>query len=161
MSASGKTCTPSGGARRGHGAGGFTLIELMITVAVVAILAATAVASYQSSIRKSRRQDAKSALLDLAAREERYYTLNNAYSNGTTVPNSLGYALPANLGSGATPDYILSVVAPVAATGTTFSLQAVPQGDQVNDSCGTYTLDNFGNQSNIVGGVAAPVAGCW
>jgi len=140
---------------------GFTLIELMIAVTVVAILTAIALPSYQNSIRKSRRPDAKTALLDLASRQERYFTLNNVYTDGVTVPNSLGYALPANLGNAGNPDYLLSVVTPNPGTGPTFSLKAVPQGDQANDSCGTYTLDNFGNQSNIVGGVAAPVAGCW
>ena len=143
----------------GRRGGGFTLIELMIAVAVVAILAAIAIPSYQSSIRKSRRQDAKTALLDLASREERYFTLNNAYTNGTAVANSLGYTLPVNLGSAAAPDYIMSVVTPAAATGTTFSLQAVPQGDQVNDRCGTYTLDNFGNQGNT--GNTDPSSTCW
>ena len=146
--------------RRGRG---FTLIELMIAVAVVAILTAIAVPSYQSSVRKSRRQDAKTALLDLAARQERYFTLNNAYSDGVTVPNSLGYPLPANLGNAAAPDYVLSVVtpAPGAGTGPAFSLQAAPPAgsDQANDACGTYTLDNFGNQGNT--GNTLPSASCW
>jgi type IV pilus assembly protein PilE len=142
-------------------AAGFTLIELMIVVAVIAILAAIALPSYQNSVRKSRRADAKTALLDLAARQERFYTINNAYSNGTTVPNSLGYGLPANLGTGATPDYVLSVGTPNAgsATGPTFSLTAQAQGDQVSDSCGSYTLDNFGNQGNTGG--TPPYTGCW
>jgi len=142
---------------------GFTLIELMIAVAIVAIISAIAIPSYQNSIRKSRRPEAKSALLDLAARQERYYTLNGAYSDGVTVPNSLGYALPANLGTAAAPDYVLSVVTPNPGTGPTFLLQALAQGDQQNDTCGTYTLDNLGNQMNIypAGTPAAFIAGCW
>ncbi len=145
----------------GRRVGGFTLIELMIAVAVVAILAAIAIPSYQSSVRKSRRQDAKTALLDLAAREERYFTLNNAYSDGVTVPNSLGYTLPANLGNGAAPDYVLSVVTPNGGNGPTFLLQAAPPvgSDQFNDDCGTYALDNFGNQTNT--GNKIPSASCW
>jgi len=137
---------------------GFTLIELMIALAVVAILTTIALPSYQSWVLQSRRPDAKTAMLDLAAREERYYTVNNTYTNSAA---SLGYAaLPVGLGTGATPDYTLSVS---AFTQTTFTLQAVPQNAQANDTCGTYQLDNLGNQLNIypTAGAAATIAGCW
>jgi type IV pilus assembly protein PilE len=133
---------------------GFTLIELMIAVAVVAILTAIALPSYQTYIRKSRRADAKTALLDLAAREERYFTLNNSYTNllanlsyGGIVGNTV------TITSNGTPDYVLSVT---AFTATTYSAQAAAQGDQVNDACGTYQLDNFGNQT-----VTGAGANCW
>ena len=59
---------------------GFTLIELMITVAIIGILSAIAYPSYESYVRKSRRVDAKNALLDLASRQERYFSVNNKYS---------------------------------------------------------------------------------
>ena len=137
---------------------GFTLIELLIAMTVVAILTAFALPSYQSWVLKARRPDAKTALLDLAAREERYYTVNNTYTNSAA---NLSYAaFPVGLGTGATPDYDLNVS---AFTATTFTLQAVPQNAQANDLCGTYQLDNLGNQLNIypTTGVAATVAGCW
>ena len=67
---------------------GFTLIELMIAVAIVGILAAVALPSYQRSIMKGRRVDAKAATLDLAAREERYFSVNNTYTNSAV---SLGF----------------------------------------------------------------------
>ena len=66
--------------RQQHGVHGFTLIELMVTVAIVAILSAIAYPAYTEYILKSRRTDAKNALLDLAARQERFYSLNNKYS---------------------------------------------------------------------------------
>jgi type IV pilus assembly protein PilE len=126
---------------------GFTLIELMVAVAIVAILTAAAIPSYTSYVMKSRRPDAKQALLDFAAREERYYTLNNTY---TSTATALGYAaFPVSLGSNG--DYLLSVL---TATATGYSAQTVPQGSQANDPCGTYTLDNFGNQG-------AAAANCW
>ena len=58
---------------------GFTLIELMIAVAIVGILAGIAYPSYQDSVRKSRRADAKGALLGFANAMERYFTENNSY----------------------------------------------------------------------------------
>src|SRR5579862_5114765 len=74
---------------------GFTLVELMIVVVIGAILLSIAVPSYISSIRKSRRSEAKTAILELAGREERYLTTNPAgYS---VTPADLGY------GSFATP----------------------------------------------------------
>src|SRR3954469_13542635 len=67
---------------------GFTLIELMITVAIIGILAAVAYPAYNSSVRKARRADAKTALLDLAQREERFMSTANTYSD---KPSDLGY----------------------------------------------------------------------
>src|SRR5580692_9710111 len=67
---------------------GFSLIELMIVVSIITILAAIAVPSYNSSVRKSRRTEAKTAITDFAAREERLYATQNAYS---TDPVALGY----------------------------------------------------------------------
>src|ERR1700736_1151973 len=79
---------------------GFTLIELMVTVAIVGILATVATASYQRQILKSRRTDARSALLDLAGREEKLFSITNAYS---ATPSDLGYGAgtwPISIGSG-------------------------------------------------------------
>src|SRR5277367_3432427 len=69
--------------------GGFTLIELMVTVAILGIVATIATTSYTSQIQKSRRTDARSAVLDLAGREEKLFSTTNAYS---ALPADLGYA---------------------------------------------------------------------
>ena len=67
---------------------GFTLIELVIAMVIVSILAALAIPSYSAYVRKSRRTDAKNALLDMASLEERFFTTNNTYSS---TPSDLGY----------------------------------------------------------------------
>src|SRR3977135_387895 len=76
-------------ARSSRPPGGFSLIELMIVVAIATILFALAVPSYITYIRQSRRTEAKTALLDLAAREERFLSTNPAAY--TAVPGDLGY----------------------------------------------------------------------
>jgi len=134
---------------------GFTLIELMIAVVVIGILTGVAVANYSYQVAKSRRADAKSALLDLAARQERFFTTNNTYTN---VAANLGYAaLPASIPGGtAAATYTLTIT---AATATSFSAQAARNGAQATDNCGDYTIDDRGVQANVNNTLAT--AQCW
>ncbi len=67
---------------------GFTLIEIMVTVAIVAILASVAIPTYQDQLRKARRSDGQSLLLDIAQQQERFLTANSTY---TQSMNDLGY----------------------------------------------------------------------
>jgi type IV pilus assembly protein PilE len=136
---------------------GFTLLELMVTVAVVSILATIAATSYQSQIQKSRRTDARSALLDLAGREEKLFSVTNAYS---ATPSALGYAgaLPILVGSGY---YNVNIVAPapVPPALPTYTLTATAINAQVSDTaCTTLTLDQTGLQGSTGTGTAAA---CW
>lgn len=126
---------------------GFTLIELMITVAVVAILAAVAIPSYTEHVRKSRRAQAKADLVELAQQLERFHTVQNTYS-GMTLPFTQS---PRDGKS----YYTLSLSG--AATSSAFTLQAVPGTGQDKDKCGTLTLDQAGRKTPT----AAKVAGCW
>jgi type IV pilus assembly protein PilE len=142
---------------RKHASSGFTLIELMVTVAIVTILATIAVTSYTSQVRKSRRTEAKSALLDLAGREERLFSTTNTYSGDEAF---LGYATVStpmtnmNFGNGY---YQLTAVA----TATTYTLTATPVAgnSQAGDTtCGSFTLNQLGVQG-VTG--TGTVASCW
>ncbi|HEY2400707.1 MAG TPA: type IV pilin protein, partial [Steroidobacteraceae bacterium] len=132
---------------------GFTLIELMVVITIGAILLGIAVPSYTGQMRKSRRTEARTALLDLAAREERYFSTNSAYTN---LPANLGYAgtFPVPVGSSY---YQINVT---AVTATTFTATATPINSQTADAtqCGTYTIDNTGQQT-VSGGLGAVT--CW
>lgn len=148
---------------RGGQAGGFTLIELMIAVVIIAVLSAIAFPSYTQHVKKSHRVDAKNALLDLAAREERYYATNNFYADKLT---DLGYSVangaPVN-GTAANSYYTVSVNL-LGGDKTTFQLTAVPTtlGNQGTDVCGTYYLDSTGLQTNkSAGGVVITGQSCW
>ena len=135
---------------------GFTLIEVMIVVAMIGFLAAVAMPSYQASVRKARRADARSALVTTAQLMERYATEHGAagYSTATlsTVTGPTVVAKPASDNG----YYQLSLA---NLTATTFTLRAVPQGAQSVDGCGTFTLDERGVRG-VSGGTLA-VASCW
>ena len=132
---------------------GFTLVELMIVVAIVGILAAIAFPSYQESVRKSRRAEAKTELINLANLMEKYYTENgNTYATATI----------ANVGATATTTpggyYTLSIT---ANTANSYSLQATPVvgGAQASETkCINYTLDAAGTKGNTGTGSTTD---CW
>lgn len=144
-------------------AAGFTLVELMVTLVVASILLAIAVPSYTSQVRKSRRTDARSALMDLATREERFLSLNNSY---TADPASLGYnALPATVGSGYYTIDVTNVAAAAAgppATNASFTITATPVGNQAKDTqCASFTLDSTGKQASVDSGGNDSTTACW
>jgi type IV pilus assembly protein PilE len=139
--------------RRQTRAEGFTLIELMIAVVVVAILGTLAMASYTNQIQKSRRTDARSAVMDLAGREEKLFSTVNAYSATAT---DLGYAgaFPMNVGSNY---YSINVV--IGNPPVTYTITATAINAQVGDTrCTTLSIDNFGSQTSTG---TDTVAACW
>lgn len=143
---------------RRRSAAGFTLVELMVTIAVGAILGAIAVSSYTGQVRKSRRTEARQALLDLASREERFFSTNSAY---TTSAANLGYTgtFPQPVGNNY---YQVSVCvagalpcAGAANTGSVYLITATAINTQAKDTaCATFSLDNTGTQT-------ATNATCW
>jgi type IV pilus assembly protein PilE len=141
---------------------GFTLVELMVVVTISAILLSIAVPTYRAQVRKSRRTEAKTALLDLASREERYMSTNNAYSNTAA---DLGYSsLPTVVGGGY---YQLSVPAAVASTSTapaSFTAAATVvsgSGQEKDTSCVSFTVDSTGKQTSLDSLGANSSGICW
>ncbi len=138
---------------------GFTLIELMITVAVVAILAAIAWPNYQESVRKARRADAQGVIMEGAQFLERFYTENNRYdqdSGGGAV--TLAPALSASPKDGAGKFYTVVIQ---SVTPSSYTLRATPLGSQVGD--GILELSNTGLKGwdRDDNGVVVATEQCW
>jgi type IV pilus assembly protein PilE len=137
---------------------GFTLIELMVVIVIVAILAAITIPGYTSQIRKSRRTEARNALLDAAAREERFFATNNFYTVATT---DLGYGAgpwPVNVGNNY---YNLNVTCAAGKNPCTdYTLTATAISAQNKDTaCATFTLTQAGLQGAT--GSATAATTCW
>lgn len=116
---------------------GFTLVEMLITIVVMAILASIAYPSYSAHLRKARRAEAQQVLMDAALRQQQILLDTKAYAldlagTGATVPAAVArfYTISVTRGTGTVP---------------TFTATAVPQGSQAQDSCGTLTVD----QANV------------
>jgi type IV pilus assembly protein PilE len=144
---------------------GFTLVELMVTVLIASVLLSIAVPTYTSQIRKSRRTDAKTALLDLAGREERYYNSNNGTYSSTAT--DLGYSGPfpiAISNSGGVSYYTVSatVTAGSATILATYTLTAAATGDQAKDTqCSTFKVISAGAQTSATSAAVDSSTTCW
>lgn len=137
-----------------HRSSGFTLIELMIVVAIIGILAAIAYPSYQNQVRTSRRADAKGALMELAQAMERNYSQSGRYDQ---TPGGAAYtvgSLPYQTTprDSATAYYTINLVS----AQQTFTLSAVPGNGQEADACGTLTLNQTGGK-----GAGGANSDCW
>lgn len=125
---------------------GFTLIELMVVVAIIAILAAIALPSYKNYIVASHRTEAQSAMLNLAQYLESKYNASFSYPAKTSIPSSL-------LGPDDLATYYTISVTP-SGESQTYTITATPKSTQNDTLCGTLTLTESG--------VKTPsTSGCW
>ena len=118
---------------------GFTLIELMIVTAIVAILAAVAVPSYNEHVIKSNRAAATACLLELAQFMERFYTTNLRYDQTTAA---VAVALPGGgCQTSLTGRYAFTLATPNARS---YTITATPTPQQNDPACGTLTINQTG-----------------
>lgn len=130
---------------------GFTLIEVLVTCVIVGVLAAIALPSYTNQIQKSRRSDAKSALVGAAGQMERYFTERGTYATATLGSASTN-VYPSTSQNGY---YRLSLA---NLTASTYTLRATPAGAQLGDPCGTMTYTDQGVKG-VTGTLS--VSQCW
>ena len=150
---------------------GFTLIELMITLLIVAILAGIAIPSYSNYILRANRTDATSALLKVASAQEKFFLQNNTYASNAL----LATAPPAGLGITGTDQqlYTLAVIAPFdpdegCALTECWAVQATPQSGkrQADDAdCQYFYIDSSGRKRSGANKAAAEAdttpGPCW
>lgn len=142
-------------ARLGRKTSGFTLIEVMMVVAIIGIIAAIAFPSYQEHVRKTKRADAQAALMELAQFMERYYTANGRYLDADGDAPALPFDAAPKDGGNKSYDLAFAEDSPTA---NSYLLQAIPTGSMATDSCGTLTLSNTGAKGQDAG---ATLADCW
>jgi type IV pilus assembly protein PilE len=142
---------------------GFTLIEVMITVAIVAIVAAIAYPSYQEYVRRGNRAEARATMMDLAQMQERYFSSNNAYLAVPAAPAAPPAGWKNWSGSSGAVKYNIAV-AVVAADGSvappvpaSFTITATPAVGYADPNCSTLTFDNSGSKGSSPKGTDY----CW
>lgn len=133
---------------------GFTLVEIMIVVAIVAILSSIALPSYKEHVRRSQRLAARAIMLEAASWMERRFSVHHNYLGGDNQNPVLPDGLNRSPRSGTTK-YAISLMAGQTHAAA-YQLQASPV---VGDKCGTFTLDHTGGRGLI--GNTASLAECW
>lgn len=149
---------------------GFTLIELMITVAIVGILAAVAYPSYREYVAKSRRAEAQALLMQSSQWMERFYAENYSYSANTAgVAVTDATMFPARYSQSPASGTAAYTITVVAATATTFTVTATRTGTMAADKCGNFEITHTGIKQLATGTYSsaagatqvAAMQSCW
>lgn len=146
---------------------GFSLIEIMIVVAIISILASVALPAYTSHVAKARRADARGQLVQVAQFMQRFYAANDRYDVDRANNAVLGQ-VPTNLQNSPADGaamYTLDIPA-ASLTVSSYEIRMVPivGGPMASDQCGTFTLTSTGVRGCIVGGSVCSTAlrdTCW
>ena len=126
---------------------GFTLIELMIAVAILAIIMSVAIPNYQAYGMRTNRSEAISNMLELSQWMERQFTVFGSYNDSSIAASPITTSPKTAAGGGVTVNYLLSSIS----TTITYTINATPQGNQTNDTCGTLSIDQASREC-IAGG---------
>lgn len=134
---------------------GFTLVEVMIVVAIIGIIASIALPSYNAQMTKTRRADAKTCLVDAAQRQENFFYRGNTYS---TTLTDIGFAA-GTVNCGDNANYTLTAAAGGSGIGSSYILTATRANVQTGDTqCGDFTLSSTGVKGNTG---TLPATTCW
>lgn len=131
---------------------GYTLIELLVTMAIVGILASIAIPSYNNYVIKSRRAEGRSFIIEIMQRQEKFYTENSTY---TTTLTQVGY--PAATAMSEDGHYRVTAAAALDGIGNNVILTAQPIGSQASDTeCGSFIMNSNGSKTTSTSALT-----CW